>query len=253
MSAPIALVTGGSRGIGQAICRALAQQGWDVIAIGRDKKALADTAKLIKADRGHCELAVCDARDRTAIEHCVGNVLQRYGRIDALVNNAGGGSAGRPLTADELPDQEWVDTIDLNLTSAYRFCRAVIPAMKARNSGSIVMVSSVAAHTASNLSSVAYTAAKTGMVGLARHLAKELGAYGIRVNTVAPGIIASPRVTAKYESFTDAERAAMLARIPLGRIGQVDEVAPVVAFLASASASYIHGALIDVNGGLFMD
>jgi len=119
--------------------------------------------------------------------------------------------------------------------------------------GAIVMVSSIAAHTASNLSSAAYTAAKTGMVGFARHLAKEVGPSGIRVNTVAPGIIASERVAKKYESYSADERKALLARIPLGRIGRVEEVAAVIAFLASEEASYIHGALIDINGGLFMD
>ncbi|MCC6532098.1 MAG: SDR family oxidoreductase [Burkholderiales bacterium] len=253
MGAPIALVTGGSRGIGRAICHALAQQGWHVVALARDRDALAATAQSIARAGGRCDIRLCDARDRASIERCVAEALQAHGRLDLLVNNAGGGSSARPLAADALPDGEWVDTLDLNLTGAYRFCRAVIPAMKAARSGAIVNVSSVAAHVASNLSGVAYTAAKTGMVGLSRHLAKELGPYGIRVNTVAPGIIASERVAAKYETFSEAERAGMLSRIPLGRIGRVEEVASVVAFLASAGASYIHGALIDINGGLFMD
>jgi NAD(P)-dependent dehydrogenase (short-subunit alcohol dehydrogenase family) len=116
-----------------------------------------------------------------------------------------------------------------------------------------VNVASVAAHVASNLSNAAYTAAKTGIVGLSRHLAKELGAFNIRVNTVAPGIIASERVAAKYATYSEDERSALLSRIPLGRIGRVEEVASVVAFLGSEGASYIHGALIDINGGLFMD
>jgi 3-oxoacyl-[acyl-carrier protein] reductase len=180
-------------------------------------------------------------------------VQRRHGRIDLLVNNAGGGTSGRPQAADEMPDDEWVDMLDLNLTSVYRFCRAAIPAMKARRSGAIVNVASIAAHVASNLSNVAYTAAKTGMVGLSRHLAKETGPFGVRVNTVAPGIIASERVAAKYGSSSEAEQAAILGRIPLGRIGRVEEVASVVAFLGSEGASYIHGALIDINGGLFMD
>jgi NAD(P)-dependent dehydrogenase (short-subunit alcohol dehydrogenase family) len=253
MTASIALITGGSRGIGRAICRAMASQGWHVIATGRDRAALADAAQAISAAGGRCETAACDVRDSQAIGRCVADILDRHGRIDALVNNAGGGSSARPLAADELSDQDWIDTLDLNLTGAYRFCRAAVPAMKAARSGSIVMVSSVAAHTASNLSSAAYTAAKTGVVGFARHLAKELGPFGIRVNTVAPGIIASERVARKYDSYSETERSAMLARIPLGRIGRVEEVAAVVAFLASEGASYIHGALIDINGGLFMD
>ena len=253
MTAPTALITGGSRGIGRAICRTMAQQGWQVIAAGRDADALTETARAVAADGGRCDIAICDVRNAGAIEGCVDEVLARHQRIGALINNAGGGSAGRPADVSELADEEWVDTLDLNLTGAYRFCRAVLPGMRARNAGAIVIVSSIAAHTASNLSSAAYTAAKTGLVGFARHLAKEVGPFGIRVNTVAPGIIASERVVNKYERYTAAERQALLARIPLGRIGRVEEVASVVAFLASESASYIHGALIDINGGLFMD
>jgi 3-oxoacyl-[acyl-carrier protein] reductase len=253
MSESVALVTGGSRGIGRAMCEALARQRWQVVAVARDQQALAATVAAIAAAGGRCEYLTCDARDRSAIEHCVTGVERRHGKIDLLVNNAGGGTAGRPLGADEMPDQEWVDMIDLNLTSVYRFCRAAVPAMKARRSGCIVNVASVAAHVASNLSNAAYTAAKTGMVGLSRHLAKELGPFGIRVNTIAPGIVASERVAAKYETYSDAERAGLLGRIPLGRIGRVEEVASVVAFLGSDAASYIHGALIDINGGLFMD
>jgi len=253
MTTPIALVTGGSRGIGRAICEALARHGWHVIAVARDEGALAATAQAIAAAGGRCDHIVCDARDREAIDRCVAEAERRHGRIDLLVNNAGGGTSGRPLAADEMPDAEWVDMLDLNLTSVYRFCRAAIPGMKARRSGSIVNMASVAAHVASNLSNAAYTAAKTGMVGLSRHLAKELGPFGIRVNTLAPGIVASERVATKYATYSEAEQAGILGRIPLGRIGRVDEIASVVVFLASEGASYIHGALIDVTGGLYMD
>lgn len=253
MTQSIALVTGGSRGIGRAICEALGRQGWHVTAVARDEAALAQTVAAIAGAGGRADYQLCDARDRAAIEDCVARTQQRHGRIDLLVNNAGGGTSGRPRSADEMTDAEWVDMIDLNLTSVYRFCRAAVPDMKARRSGAIVNVASIAAHVASNLSNAAYTAAKTGMVGLSRHLAKEVGPFGVRVNTVAPGIVASERVAAKYASYSEAERAAILGRIPLGRIGRVEEVASVVAFLASAGASYIHGALIDINGGLFMD
>lgn len=252
MQQPVALVTGGSRGIGRAVCQALARQGYQVVAVGRDESALAETASLIDSEGGHCWFVPCDVRDAKAIETCVQSVLDRYGRIDVLVNNAGGGTTGRPTPSYELPDAEWVDTLHLNLTSVYRFCKAVSPGMIERRSGCIVNVASVAARQASNLSGVAYTAAKSGMVGLTRHLAKELGPFGIRINTVAPGIIASPRVAAKVASLSDSERQALFGRVPLGRLGDVAEVASVVGFLASSAASYVHGGLIDINGGLYM-
>ena len=124
--------------------------------------------------------------------------------------------------------------------------------MKARRAGAIILVSSIASRQASHLSGAGYSAAKSGLVGLSRHLAREVGPFGIRVNAVAPGIIGSERVAAKFATYSESERQALVGRIPLGRIGRVEEIASVVTFLASPGAGYIHGALIDVNGGLFM-
>ena len=252
MSSPIALVTGGSRGIGRAICVAFAAQGHTVVAAARDEKALSQTGHLVREAGGVDSAVTCDMRDPAAIEAMVRTVIERHGRIDILVNNAGGGTSSRPMTADETPDADWLDTIDLNLTSVFRTCKAVTPHMRSQRSGAIVTVASIASRQASNLSGIAYTAAKSGLAGLNRHLAKELGPFGIRVNAVAPGIIGSERVQTKFGTYTDAERAAINARVPLGRIGTVEEVASVVAFLASPGASYVHGALIDINGGMFM-
>ena len=249
---PVILVTGGSRGIGRAICVAFGAQGHTVIAAGRDMAALAETGQKVRAAGGTDAVVACDVRDPAAIDAMVHTVVSQYGRIDVLVNNAGGGTSSRPMTADETPDEDWLATIDLNLTSVFRTCKAVTPHMKAARSGAIVTVASIASRQASHLSGVAYTASKSGLAGLNRHLARELGPFGIRVNAVAPGIIASERVRAKFDTYTDAERATIHARVPLGRIGTVDEVASVVAFLASPGASYVHGALIDINGGMFM-
>jgi 3-oxoacyl-[acyl-carrier protein] reductase len=252
MSSLVALVTGGSRGIGRAICVAFGAQGHTVVAAGRDAKALAETARLVDGAGGAGSAVTCDMHDAGAIEAMVRTVIDRHGRIDILVNNAGGGTSARPMTSDETPDADWLATLDLNLTSVFRTCKAVTPHMKVRRSGAIVTVASIASRQASHLSGIAYTAAKSGLAGLNRHLARELGPFGIRVNAVAPGIIASERVQAKFDTYTDAERAAIRARVPLGRIGTVEEVASVVAFLASPGASYVHGALIDINGGMFM-
>ena len=248
----VALVTGGSRGIGRAICISFGAQGHTVVPTGRDAAALAETARLVREAGGAGAVMNCDMHDAAAIAAMVRAVIDRHGRIDVLVNNAGGGTSTRPMAADETPDADWLDTIDLNLTSVFRTCKAVAPHMKSQRAGAIVTVASIASRQASNLSGIAYTAAKSGLAGLNRHLAKELGPYGIRVNAVAPGIIASERVRAKFDTYTDAERAAIHARVPLGRIGTVEEVAAVVAFLASPGASYVHGALIDINGGMFM-
>jgi 3-oxoacyl-[acyl-carrier protein] reductase len=252
MNRPVALVTGGSRGIGRAICLAFAAQGHTVVAVGRDATALAETGRLVREAGGIDSAVTCDIRDAEGIGAMVRTVIDRHGRIDILVNNAGGGTSTRPMTSDETPDADWLATIDLNLTSVFRVCKAVTPHMKSQRSGAIVTVASIASRQASNLSGIGYTAAKSGLAGLNRHLAKELGPYGIRVNAVAPGIIASERVQAKFETYTGEERAAIHARVPLGRIGSVEEVASVVAFLASPAASYVHGALIDINGGMFM-
>jgi len=253
MNPLVALVTGGSRGIGRAICVAFGAQGHAVVAAGRDANALTETARLVREAGGaDPSYVTCDMRDASAIEEMVRTVIARHGRIDILVNNAGGGTSTRPMTSDETPDADWLDTIDLNLTSVFRTCKAVTPQMKSRRSGVIVTVASIASRQPSNLSGIAYTAAKSGLAGLNRHLAKELGPFGIRVNAVAPGIIGSERVQAKFDTYTEAERTAINARIPLGRIGTMEEVASVVAFLASPAASYVHGALIDINGGMFM-
>jgi 3-oxoacyl-[acyl-carrier protein] reductase len=253
MNSLVALVTGGSRGIGRAICVAFGAQGHTVVAAGRNANALAETTRLVRETGGaDASYVTCDMHDASAIEEMVRTVIAQHGRIDILINNAGGGTSTRPMTSDETPDADWLDTIDLNLTSVFRTCKAVTPHMKSRRSGVIVTVASIASRQPSNLSGIAYTAAKSGLAGLNRHLAKELGPFGIRVNAVAPGIIASERVQAKFDTYTDPERAAINARIALGRIGTVEEVASVVAFLASPAASYVHGALIDINGGMFM-
>jgi 3-oxoacyl-[acyl-carrier protein] reductase len=252
VSAPVVLVTGGSRGIGRAICIAFGALGYEVVVLGRDKGALATTETLVHAAGGQATSAACDVRDPESISRTTAGVLARYGSVDVLVNNAGGGSAGRPLTADALPDADWLDTLNLNLTSSFRFCHALLPSMKQRGSGTIILMTSIAARQASHLSGVAYTAAKSALVGMNRHLAREFGPFGIRVNAVAPGIIASERVAAKFDSYSEKERQALLGRIPLGRIGRVEEIASVVTFLASPGAAYVHGAVIDVNGGLYM-
>ena len=248
----VALVTGGSRGIGRSICIALAADGCDLVAVGRDPEALARTRRQVEAQGRGCMEAICDVLEPSQIERTMTAVMERFGRIDILVNNAGQGSNDRPPAAESMPESQWERSLRLNLTAAYIFCRHAIVPMKAARRGAIINIASVAGRQASYLSDIAYTAAKSGVVGLTRHLARELGPFGIRVNTVAPGIVASERVKRKFDDLADAEREGILGRVPLRRIGTVEEVASCVAFLASDKASYVHGAILDVNGGLFM-
>jgi NAD(P)-dependent dehydrogenase (short-subunit alcohol dehydrogenase family) len=188
--------------------------------------------------------------DRAVVERLAGETLQRFGRIDILVNNAGGGTALRFL--EEVTEADWDYTLNSNLKSAFLCCQAVAPAMKAQRAGRIVNVSSVAGRNVSRLSGPQYSSAKAGLLGLTRHLAQDLGPFGITVNTVAPGPTLVERVAKKWALHAAEERARLLAAIPLGRLAQPEEVATVIAFLASEEAAYVTGVTIDVNGGSFM-
>ena len=174
----------------------------------------------------------------------VDGVLARFGRIDVLVNNAG---IGGPGSIEELTGEEWDRTLAVNLKAHFLTCRAVVPIMRRQQRGHIVNVSSIAGRNVSLANSIAYTSAKAGVIGFTRHLAQEVGRDGIRVNCVAPG----PTRTPLLADVLDAEReAAIAARIPLGYVSEAEEQAAVILFLASDEASYIHGAIVDANGGL---
>jgi NAD(P)-dependent dehydrogenase (short-subunit alcohol dehydrogenase family) len=170
--------------------------------------------------------------------------------VDILVNNAGGGTSLRFL--EEVTAEDWDLTVNSNLKSAFLCCQGVVPAMKRQRSGRIVNVSSVAGRNVSRLSGPQYSSAKAGVLGLTRHLAQDLGPFGITVNAVAPGPTLVDRVAKKWSFRSEQDRSHILENIPLGRLAQPEEVATVIAFLASADASYVTGVTIDVNGGSFM-
>lgn len=240
----VALVTGASRGIGQAIAHALAAQGATVAGTATSDAGAASIAeKLTEAGFTGTGMKL-DVRDPVSVSKVLDRITAEYGAPAILVNNAG-------ITADNLlmrmKDQEWDDVISTNLSSVYRLSKAVLRGMTKARWGRIICISSVVAGMGNGGQSN-YAAAKAGMEGFTRALAREVGSRGITVNAVAPGFIDTDMTRA----LNDNQRSVMLEQIPLGRLGQAEEIAAVVAFLAGESAGYITGATIPVNGGMFM-
>jgi len=241
----VALVTGGSRGIGRATCLALAARGAAVAVLCRNRlEQAAEVVEQIQAG-GERALAIqADALDSDAIKRSVGEAVSRLGCVDILVNNLG--EMGSGLVAD-LKDDEWNQSMAVNLGSAFRYARECIPAMKERRWGRIINLSSQAAYTGSS-NHAHYAAAKAGLLGLTFSLAKELGAWGITVNVVAPGRILTDML---LDGMAGREEE-WIRQTPLQRFGRPEEVAVPIAFLASEDASYITGAVLNVSGGQLM-
>ncbi len=246
----VAIVTGSSDGIGKAAALIFAAGGAQVVLNARGAERL-ERARAALHAVGNPPLVVAgDASQAVVAERLAAETLRQFGRIDILVNNAGGGTSLRFL--DEVTEEDWDYTINSNLKSAFLCCKAVASSMKSRQYGRIVNVSSVAGRNVSRLSGPQYSSAKAGMLGLTRHLAQDLGPFGITVNAVAPGPTLVDRVARKWELRSPEDRARIVGNIPLGRLGRPEEVAAVIAFLASDGATYVTGVTIDVNGGSFM-
>jgi 3-oxoacyl-[acyl-carrier protein] reductase len=240
----VALVTGGSGGIGRETARVLAEQGMLVAVNGRDPAAIESAVKAID---GTAIGVAADTTDFEAVEAMRRETERRLGPVDVLAVFAGGGT-GRPAPIDRMSEEDWHATVHANLTSTFLVIKSFLPGMREQGSGSIVTMSSLAARTPT-LASVAYTAAKAGVVALTRQLAQELGPVGIRVNGVSPSTI----MTERLEQRMPAEfKERMLAEHPLGRLGTPLDVAHVTAFLASDVSSWLTGLTIDVAGGKWM-
>lgn len=242
MKDQIALVTGASRGIGRAIALALAQRGAKVTGTATTEAGTAGIREALAPLGG--EALVLDVTDGAALEAAVDGIVKRHGALHILVNNAG---ITRDNLAMRMKDEDWDAVQDTNLKAVFRASRAVMRTMMKQRYGRIVNITSVVG-ASGNPGQANYAAAKAGVAGMTRALARELGSRNITVNCVAPGFIA----TDMTGHLPEAQKAALMAQIPLGRLGTPEEIAATVAFLASPEAGYITGAELHVNGGMFM-
>lgn len=244
MTAQVALVTGASRGIGRAIALTLAQQGFKVVGTATSEAGAQAISDALAAFPG-CRGAALNVNDAVASDALVEAVAKEHGGLQVLVNNAG---ITRDQLAMRMKDDDWAAVLDTNLGAVFRLCRAVMRGMMKQRYGRIINITSVVG-ASGNAGQANYAAAKAGVAGMTRALARELGSRNITVNCVAPGFIA----TDMTDALPEAQKAALQAQIPLGRLGTPEEIAHAVAFLASPLAGYITGAELHVNGGMFMN
>ncbi len=240
----VAIVTGGSRGIGAAIAALLAEHGAAVVVSGRDAVRMQQAVQALEERGASVHGVVADAAKREDADRLVEAAKERYGRLDLLVNNAG-------ITRDGLlirmKDDDWDRVMDVNLRGAFLMTRAAAKVMVRQRSGRIVNIASTAG-AMGNPGQANYSAAKAGLIGLTKATARELAHWGILVNAVAPGLIETDMAAA----ISAEAREALLAQVPLKRIGSAREVAEMVGFLAGDGAAYVTGQVFHVNGGLYM-
>ena len=239
----VALVTGASRGIGAAIALQLAQQGLKVIGTATSDDGAAKISAALSAHAG-CRGAKLDVNDAAAGEALVDAIVKEYGGLQVLVNNAG---ITRDTLAMRMKDADWDAVLDTNLKAVFRMSRAVIRPMMKQRYGRIIAITSVVG-ASGNPGQANYAAAKAGVAGMTRALARELGSRNITVNCVAPGFIETDMTA----SLAEEQQKALLGQIPLGHLGKPADIAHAVSFLASPQAAYITGQELHVNGGMFM-
>ena len=244
MENEVALVSGASRGIGQAIALSLGNKGATVIGTATSEKGAENITQYLQDNGVKGQGMVLNVTDQSSIDDVLANMKDNYGMPSILINNAG-------ITRDNLlmrmKDDEWDAIIQTNLTSIYKLSKACLRAMMKAKKGRIISIASVVGLTG-NPGQTNYSAAKAGIFGFTKSLAREVGSRGITVNAVAPGFIDTDMTRA----LADETKEALLSQIPLNRLGQAQEIADAVAFLASDNASYITGETINVNGGMYM-
>ena len=239
-----AVVTGAGTGIGAATARAFAQAGAQVALIDRDAAGVTRTAEEIGLRGGEALAFTADVTDAFAMERLLDLVAEEWGRVDVVVNNAG---IVRDATLEDVTDEDWEATLDVNLRGAMVVARAAVPHMLKAGRGRILSASSLVARTG-NYGQTAYAASKAGLIGMTRVWARELGPRGITANVVAPGFIETDMVRSVPAKVVEQIKA----RLPAGRLGRTDEVANVYLFLASDLAAFVNGAVVGVDGGLLL-
>jgi 3-oxoacyl-[acyl-carrier protein] reductase len=241
LSGMTALVTGASGGIGSAVAKALADHGARIALSGTREDAL----KKVQAGLGGDHVVLpCNLSDAAAVDALVPQAVEALGKLDILVNNAG---VTRDNLAMRMKDEEWSDVIRINLEAAFRLARAAMKPMMRAKHGRIISVTSVVGATG-NPGQANYAASKAGLVGMSKALAQEVASRGITVNCIAPGFIASPMT----DALPDAQKEALLGRIPAGKLGEGQDVAAAAVYLASREAAYVTGQTVHVNGGMAM-
>lgn len=243
----VVVITGAGRGIARQVALDFAGEGARVVVVDLVEERAKRTVGEIEAAGGTALAIACDVRDETAVQHMVEQTVRTYGRVDVLVNAAGGYTMGR--VSHQLSAEDWDMVLDSNLKGSFLCCKHVIPHMLAAGGGRIVNFSSNAGRTSSPALGVHYTAAKAGVLGLTRHLAKEYAAHQILVNTIAPG---PALVERNFEIMSEEAREQLRRDIPLGRYAEPSDLSAAVRFLASDGARHITGATLDVNGGYVM-
>ncbi|MEJ2853175.1 MULTISPECIES: 3-oxoacyl-[acyl-carrier-protein] reductase [unclassified Saccharothrix] len=239
----VAIVTGGSRGIGRAVALALAEDGYDIAFCSRSAGTAADrVVEEVQARGARCLHRPCDVADAEDVRAFVRTVEEELGPVDVLVNSAGV-TRDRPMF--QMSPEDWGEVLDTNLTGSFHFARALVFGMMRRRSGVIVNISSVSG-VCGNAMQTNYAASKAGLDGMTRSLAKEVAGYGVRVNSVAPGFIETDMTAVLPERV----RASALGAIPVGRFGTPEAVASVVSFLVSERAEYVVGQVLRVDGGI---